>query len=269
MPETISYSVDRRVATIRFMRPEELNSITDDVLADLEAALIRANEDPELRALVLTGSGRAFSVGLDLELLERGFADLEYWSGVLHKLNDCYLRMEALPFPVISQVNGLARAGGYEFTLASDLVIMAEEARIGDVHAPFGVPPGGGASFRLARRCGEMRAKELILTGRWLDGKQAQEYGLVLRSVPLVDLPGAVEELLAQLRNKPRGSIAVAKAMMEANRHLSGRAAVESELGRFVQWAKSEPLAAEGMRAFVEKRDPVWVTEAGGPATTG
>ncbi len=262
MPETLDYTVDRRVATIRFTRPDALNSITDDVLAELETALKQAHEDPELRALVLTGSGRAFSVGLDLELLERGFADLEYWSGVLHKLNDCYLRMEALPFPVISQVNGLARAGGYEFTLASDLVIMAEEARIGDVHAPFGVPPGGGASFRLVRRCGEMRAKELILTGRWLDGKQAQEYGLALRAVPLAQLPDAVEEVLAQLRNKPRGSISVAKAMMEANRHLSGRAAVESELGRFVEWAKGDPLASEGMRAFVEKRDPVWVTEA-------
>lgn len=83
--------------------------------------------------------------------------------------------------------------------------------------------------------------------------------------MPLAQLPDAVEEVLGQLRNKPRGSIGVAKAMMEANRHLSGRAAVESELGRFVEWAKGDPLASEGMRAFVEKRDPVWVTEADGP----
>jgi len=261
MADTIEFTVDQRVATIRFNQPEKLNSITDDFLQDLLWALAQVRGDESLRALVLTGNGRAFSVGLDLALLERAFYDHVYWSAVLHRLNEVYLQMEALPMPVIAAVNGLARAGGYEFTLASDLVIIADEARIGDAHSPFGVPPGGGASFRLAARVGEQRAKELIFTGRWLSGQEAAAYGLALRSVPLRELEAATEQLLSQLRNKPRGSISVAKKMIHANRFQTGTLAVETELSAFLEWAGTDPLADEGMRAFVEKREPVWEAE--------
>ncbi len=256
----LEYAVDRGIAHVRFVRPEQLNSIDDQLLDELTAVLAEAKADRSLRALCLTGSGRAFSVGLDLTLLERAFFDHPYWEKVLFRLNDCYLALEELPVPVVSSVNGLARAGGYEFTLASDLVLIADEAKIGDVHAPFGVPPGGGASYRLTRRVGEQRAKELILTGRWLTGTEAASYGLALRSVPLERLEEETEQLLDGFRSMSPTCLGVAKGMINTNRFLAGREAVESELGRFMAWAGSDPRAAEGMLAFQEKRTPSWDT---------
>ncbi|HEU0103481.1 MAG TPA: enoyl-CoA hydratase/isomerase family protein [Mycobacteriales bacterium] len=254
----LEYSVDRGIGRLTFVRPDQLNSLDDQALDELTNALADAGKDASLKALCLTGTGRAFSVGLDLGLLQRAFFDLPYWEGVLYKLNEIYLAMEALPCPVIASVNGLARAGGYEFTLAADLVLIADEAKIGDVHAPFGVPPGGGASFRLARRVGEMRAKELIFTGRWLDGPEAAAYGLALRSVPLARLQEETDALLDTFRPMSRTCLGVAKDMVHANRFLAGRPAVDSELGRFMQWAHTDPQAAEGMQAFMDKRTPSW-----------
>lgn len=256
----LRYTVDRGIGRLQFVRPEQLNSIDDQALDELTAALTEIRDDPGLKALCLTGSGRAFSVGLDLTLLKRAFFELDYWEGVLRRLNDVYLALEALPIPVVSSVNGLARAGGYEFTLASDLVLIADEARIGDVHAPFGVPPGGGASFRLSRRVGEQRAKELIFTGRWLPGPEAAAYGLALRSVPAARLEEETERLLDGFRPMSRTCLGVAKGMIHANRFLAGQEAVDSELDRFLRWARTDPQAAEGMLAFVENRTPSWDT---------
>jgi enoyl-CoA hydratase/carnithine racemase len=257
-PPAIEYTVDRGIGRLQFVRPGRLNSIDDQLLDEMTTALSDVAADRSLRALCLTGSGRAFSVGLDLALLRKGFVDHDYWLSVLWKLNELYLALEALPIPVICSVNGLARAGGYEFTLASDLVLIADEAQIGDVHAPFGVPPGGGASFRLARRVGEQRAKELILTGRWLDGPGAAAYGLALRSVPLERLAGETEALLDGFRPMSPRCLRTAKGMIDAHRFLSGRAAVESELDRFMEWARTDPQAAEGMQAFLDERTPHW-----------
>jgi enoyl-CoA hydratase/carnithine racemase len=183
MPEALDYRVDRRVAYARFNRPKQMNSIDETFLADVAWLIDEIRADDSLRAVVLTGVDRAFSVGLDLPLLQKAFGDHDYFETVLRRLNAFYVALEELPVPVVAAVNGIARAGGYEILLAADLVIVADTARVGDVHAPFGVPPGGGASHRLARRVGEQRAKELIFTGRWMDGPEVASSGLALRSV--------------------------------------------------------------------------------------
>jgi enoyl-CoA hydratase/carnithine racemase len=255
---TMEYRVDRRVAYVRFGRPERMNSIDEDTLADLAWLIGKLSDDPELRAVVLTGSGRAFSVGLDLGLLQRAFADLDYFESVLRRLNAFYTALEDLPMPVVASVNGIARAGGYEILLASDLVVISEDARVGDVHAPFGVPPGGGASYRLSRRVGEQRAKELIFTGRWLEGPETVTYGIALRAVPADSLEKATEELVEQLRDKPRSCVGTAKAMIHDSRYLPTVAAAETELRAFMDWARTTADPGEGMRAFVEHRAPKW-----------
>jgi enoyl-CoA hydratase/carnithine racemase len=258
LPVTMQYRVDRRVAYVTFCRPERMNSIDEDTLADMQWLIGELSGDPDLRAVVLTGTGRAFSVGLDLGLLERAFDDVDYFETVLRRLNAFYVALEDLPMPVVASVNGIARAGGYEIVLAADLVVISDDARVGDVHAPFGVPPGGGASYRLPRRVGEQRAKELIFTGRWLVGPETVEYGIALRSVPADALEKATEELVEQLRDKPRSCVGTAKAMIHDSRHLPTAAAAETELRAFMHWARTAGDPGEGMRAFVEHRAPNW-----------
>lgn len=163
-----------------------------------------------------------------------------------------------MPIPTVAAVNGFARAGGFELALACDLMIVAEDAKIGDNHAHVGVMPGGGATQRLPRRIGEQRAKELIWTARWLTGIEAVEYGLALRAVPGARLMTAVEELLDDLRGKPRACLAAVKRAMRDGQGLPIDDAIEVEIKQFVAYMGGEPFAREGFRASLEGREPDW-----------
>src|SRR5687768_13796546 len=132
--ETVSLTVTDRVATATLNRPDAMNAIDEAVLGGLAAVIERVREDSSIKALIVTGAGDAFCVGLDIGLLGRAFAEPPYFEDVLRRLKDLLRSLESLPVPVIAAVNGLARAGGFELLLACDLVLVANEARIGDNH---------------------------------------------------------------------------------------------------------------------------------------
>jgi putative hydratase len=243
---------------VRLDRPGALNAIDEAVLEKLDGVLGQIERDDSVRALVLTGTGETFCVGMDLACLERGFRDHAYFYSFLERLGAVLLRMEALPVPVIAAVNGLTRAGGFEIVLASDLVLIANEARIADDHGRFAVLPGGGATQRAPRKLGWQRAADLILTARWIEGPGAVEYGIALRSVPRAELPAAVEELVDRLRGKSRAFLGAAKAAMRDGASLSVEDAVRLEIDRFIQHLERSPDALEGFNAYREKRPPRW-----------
>jgi enoyl-CoA hydratase/carnithine racemase len=186
---TMTCDVRDHVAYITFTRPESMNSMTPEVHGDLESLLDYLEADFELRALVITGTGKAFCVGLDLEVIKRGFPDLVYFETVVRRFQNILLRLEALTLPTIAAVNGYARAGGWELMLACDLVLVAEEAQVGDAHSVYAVAPGGGASQRLPRIIGMQRAKEIIWSGRWMHASELVEYGLAPALYPLRNYP--------------------------------------------------------------------------------
>ncbi|MGH9109635.1 MAG: enoyl-CoA hydratase/isomerase family protein [Acidimicrobiales bacterium] len=235
-------------------RPHALNAVDEDVLDHLESALDRVDDDPTRRAMCVTGSGRAFSVGLDIDCLDRGFGDHGYFRHLLGRFNHVLGRIEACPVPVIAAVNGLARAGGFEIVLAADLAIAADEARIGDNHLQFGVMPGGGATQRAAQRLGPMRAKELIFTSRWLDATEATALGLVLDHVPRAELLAAVDGLVAQIADKPRGVLAATKRAIRDGRDLPLDAGVACETATFFDYLDTDPAASAGFFAFLDQR---------------
>lgn len=247
-----------RVVYATLHRPGALNAIDDGVVEALDAVLARIEADLSIRALVLTGTDEVFCVGMDLDCIARGFNDHAYFRGFLERLSAVLLRMEGLPVPVVAAVNGLARAGGFELILASDLAIAAHEARIADNHTQFGVIPGGGATQRAPRRIGVQRAKELIFTARWIDGREAAAYGLVLGSVPRVELAAATEELVDQFRTKSRACLAAAKAAMNDGARLAVADGVRLEIDRFFEYIDESPDAREGFNAYREKRPPRW-----------
>jgi enoyl-CoA hydratase/carnithine racemase len=255
---SVDYEVRDRVGYATFNRPKALNAIDEEVLADLTSLLPRVADDPAVKVLVFGGRGEVFSVGLDLDLLRKAFADTAYFRAVLERLKNVLLGIEALPVPVIAAVNGLARAGGFELMLACDLVLIADEARIGDTHLAFGIPPGGGASQRLPRLIGRQRARDLILSGRWITGSGAVAMGLALRSVPRADLSSAVEELVSRFRPLSRPVLGATKALMAETAALPLEEALELEIDRFIRFLDTEPTAREGFNASVERRDPQW-----------
>jgi len=248
-----------QVLRITLDGPETMNSLDPAALDGLDAALDLAEADPSLRAVVIRGTGKAFCVGMDLSFLGECFADP---AGVFvpftRRLHALLRRLEELPVPSIAVVNGLARAGGFELLLACDLVLAADEARVGDTHSDFGVVPGAGAAVRAARKLGDQRARAMLLTGRWLSGPEMVAWGLASESVPLAELDAAVDRLPSALRGRSRLVQAAIRRVLNATPDLPLDQALMLEREEFVRFHEEAHDADEGYRAFVEGRSPAW-----------
>lgn len=245
------------IATLTFATPESLNAITDARLMDLEHVLTDLEGNASVRALIISGEGRAFCVGLDLSLLHQAFSTLDYFEKVVRRLYAIIQRVEALPIPTIAAINGFARAGGFELALACDFILIANEARMGDVHTDAGVLPAC-VSTRLVRRVGMAKAKEIIWSAQWLKGQEAVDCGLAQQAVPLSELANTARQFARRFTNKPRATVAYSKNTLHAARDLPLDAASELELQIFMKYMRGESYGVEGYRAFVEKRTPHW-----------
>lgn len=236
-----------------------LNSITEAWLADLDAVVSLVERDQTIKALVLRGTGRAFSVGLDQDLLDKAFDDPAYFSSVLERLGGILLRIEELNAPVVAAVNGLARAGGFELILCCDIVIVSDRAQVGDAHTAFGVVPGGGSSFRLPRIVGAMRAKEIFLSGRWMKPMELVHLGIAYRCVLDASLDEAVEECLAWLTDKSRNCLGTVKRQMMMTAAAPASEAINIEREIFLAYVTPENSdAQDGFRSWREGRSPQW-----------
>ena len=236
-----------------------LNSISEGWLADLDAVVSLVEQDQTIKALVLRGTGRAFSVGLDQNLLDKAFDDAAYFSSVLERLGRILLRIEELNAPVVAAVNGLARAGGFELILCCDIVIVSDKAQVGDAHTAFGVVPGGGSSFRLPRIVGAMRAKEIFLSGRWMKPIELVELGIAYRCVPHESLDQAVVECLGWLTDKSRNCLGTVKRQMLMTAAAPASEAINIEREIFLAYVTPEnPDAQDGFRSWREGRQPKW-----------
>ena len=255
---TLRYTVEGGIGVMTFATPARLNAITETRLDEMEAVLSSAEADHELRALILTAEGdRAFCVGLDLDLLERAFADLDFFQAIVTRVSRIIARLEALPIPTLAAINGLTRAGGFEFSLGCDFIIVAEEAPFGDAHTDSGVLPAA-ATTRLKRKVGDQRAKALIWSARYLQGQEVVDWGLAIKSVPRARLLDEAKAFLATLIDKPLAVIAASKSVLQAADDLTLQQAVAGELSTFQRYMRDEPFGREGYTAFREKRPPSW-----------
>ena len=245
---TLHYAVSDRVARATFTGSE----ISEQSLDDVNDVVARVQADTSVRTLVLRGTGDVFCEGIGAELFATAFADLEYFEHVLTRVAATCLSLEALDVPVIAAVNGRATAAGFELALACDVIIAADEARLGDAQIAIGLIPGGGASIRLPRTVGVQRSRELIYSSRAVAGSEAVAIGLALRSVP-----GA--ELAATFVDKSRRALASAKRQINGGLGLDTPSGVEHERTEFIRYLR-EPHsdAIEGFRAAKEGRPPSW-----------
>lgn len=252
----IKVEKENRVATVRLNRPDALNALSPELLTELSSAVADAGDDKSIKALVIRGEGRAFCAGADLTYFQTTFADTTLLPGYVAQLNDVNRQIEELPFPVIAVVQGFALAGGLELMMACDMALVAEDAKVGDQHVNFGLMPGGGSTQRLPRRVGLQRAMELLTTGKWISGTEAVEWGLALRSVPADQLNDELETILTPLRTKSRGGLATIKAVTLRGMGLSVEDGVALESLAFTQYMTTSLHPVEGIKAFIEKRQP-------------
>ena len=256
--ENIIFEKKDGIAKITLNRPEVLNALNREMILEIGNALEDAEKDNAVRVVVITGSGRAFCAGADLnfvrEELSSPWAQQEFFRMSNRILINA---IENLSKPVIAAVNGFAFALGFTIMLACDLVIASEDALIGDQHINFGLVSLGGNTQRTPRIVGIRKAKEIILTGEKLSAKEAERIGLVNRVVPAGELESAADDMAAKLADKSPIAIRIAKTLINRALQTDLTTASELELMSLVANVSSEDYQ-EGIRAFNEKRKPVF-----------
>lgn len=251
--ETILVEQKGAVTLITLNRPQALNALNSQVLADLTDAFAKFDADASQRCAVLTGSEKAFAAGADIkEMSAQSFADMygsNFFAG--------YDRVTATRKPWIAAVAGWALGGGCELAMMADFIIAADSARFGQPEIKLAVTPGMGGSQRLARAVGKAKAMEMCLTGRNMDAAEAEASGLVARVVPAADLVAeALKSAEAIAAMAPLATIA-AKEMVNAAFETTLQQGVIFERRLFHGLFGSEDQK-EGMAAFIEKRPGNW-----------
>jgi enoyl-CoA hydratase len=250
--------LDKTVRILTLNRPERLNAWNRAMRAELRDAIDRAAEDPELRALVLTGAGRAFSAGEDVsDMPELAAIGTRGFRSVARRIHDVFDVVEAMEIPVIAAIDGVAAGGGFELALSCDFRVLGETSRLIMPEAKVGLIPGSGGCSRLVRYVGLGRAKELVMLGGTLDAASAREAGLATRVVPAGEARTAAIELAQDLA--ARAPLAIGMAKLVLNTCMD----VDAETGRRLERLGQSVLKTtndhrEGAAAFVEKRPPQW-----------
>lgn len=201
MADPLLIDVSDGIATLTLNRADALNALTDELRHKLVETLGEMDGREDVRVILLTGTGRAFCAGLDVKELSASGRNVSENVDA-----DIGAAITALETPIIAAINGLAVTGGFEITLACDMVIAAESAWFCDSHAKIGLMAGWGLSQRLARTVGPSRAKEISLTARKVGAAEAQDLGFVTRVVADDDLPSAARAFAAEIAQWPRAT---------------------------------------------------------------
>ncbi len=253
--ETVDVTRRDGAATITLNRPDALNAVDTQLSLDLGAAVAEVAADDTVRAVVLTGAGRAFSSGADLragfEPGPSGRPDVH--SALVERYHPVITGIRRMDKPVVAAVNGPAAGVGCSFALACDLVVAAESAFFLLAFVNIGLVPDGGSSLFVPARAGFTRAAEMALLGERVPAAKAVEWGLANRVVPDAEFPAEIEALAARLASGPTRSYAAAKRQLNhwLYRGMDDQLALEADLQQ--QMAGSDDFV-EGVAAFVEKR---------------
>ena len=250
----IEFQKEESYAIITLNRPDVLNAINTGMRQEIVSVLEELVDADEIRAVILTGNGRAFCSGVDVkELKDR--TPIEARRALRLGGTEPFNTLAQYVKPTIAAINGFAVGGGCELALACDIRLAAEEAKLGQPEVIRGLLPGAGGTQRLPRLIGPGRAKELIFTGRLIDAKEAERIGLVNRVYPTEGLMRAAEELAKTIAKNAPVAVMLAKSAIDRGLDfdLMGGLSYEKEASTIVHFTEDKK---EGTAAFLEKREP-------------
>jgi 2-(1,2-epoxy-1,2-dihydrophenyl)acetyl-CoA isomerase len=263
MSDFIRYALTDGIATVTLNLPQQLNPLATALQQDLLQALERVERDRAVRVLVLTGAGRAFCVGADLDEMRsqlQGLQSVGAWTGETMRAwtNPLIMRLRSLPVPVLTVVNGPAAGAGVGLALAGDLVVAAASAYF---YLPFlpklGIVPDAGSTWFLPRLVGRTRAMGMSLLGERLSAQRAADWGLIWSAINDDQLAAETARLATQLAALPAHAVREARQAFDAAETNSLDAQLAYECGRQVELI-DQPSFREGVAAFFEKRAPVF-----------
>jgi len=254
--KTISLRKENGLAILTLQRPENLHALNSQMLGELGAALTEIEREDALGGVILTGGDQCFSAGFDIGEIN-GFVAVADMRRFYRESHAVFERLEELEKPVIAAIAGLCLGGGCELALACDLRIAADNASFGQPEIKIGMIPGGGATQRLPRLIGMTKAKELLLTGDYVDASEAARIGLVNKVVPAALLPEAAKAMTRRILQHSRCAVKAAKLAVNGGAHLDIKSGIAHE-ARCLDALFASHEQREGITAFMEKRRPIF-----------
>ena len=252
--ETILYNLEEGALTISLNRPDVLNAFNRKMTDELQDAFKKAERDNEVRCIVLTGAGRAFSSGEDLKA-RSSESDADFGSTLRQRYNPLVSKMRNIEKPVLGSINGVAAGAGCSIALACDMRIASEKARFIEVFVRVGLVPDSGSSFFLPRLVGMGKALEMAFLGDEVGAEEALRIGLVNRVVSAEELESATRELALRLAKSPTKAIGLAKRAINRALTMDLEQILDYEVyGQETAGASDDHK--EGIAAFLEKRTP-------------
>lgn len=254
--ETLNFEIADQVGRITLMRPDSFNAMNLEMTRELMAVAIECGENPDVRAVLITGTGKAFCAGGDLPSFRaQGDRLARHVKEMTTYLHAAISRFAWMPAPLVGAINGVAAGAGFSLALACDLSLAAESARFTMAYTRAGLSPDGSSSYYLPRLVGLRRAMELSLTNRALSAAEALEWGLVNRVVADADCLSEAEALAKQLAAGATRAYGAVKQMLTLSLGDSLEGQLEREARFIAEMAHTED-AREGIAAFCEKRPP-------------
>jgi 2-(1,2-epoxy-1,2-dihydrophenyl)acetyl-CoA isomerase len=255
---SIIVSTKDGVATVRLNDPASLNALSAPVAAELSEAIASLSEDGSVRALVLTGTGRAFCAGGDVQSFYDNRDDpAEVMVAVLDGLHEAVGRLIDAPFPTIAAINGVVAGAGMGIALATDLAVAAESALFTMAYTGIGVSPDGSSTFFLPRLVGTRLAMDMILTNRRISSEEAVSLGIVNKAVPDDELDAEVMKLASRLASGPTLAYVRARKLIRRSLGVDPFTQMEAEAEGIMTAAETNDFY-EGISAFIEKRRPTF-----------
>ncbi len=251
--KNIKYKKQGAIAKITLNRPEALNSLSFELISEMEVAVADLQKDASIRVLVITGEGRAFAAGANIPDFQ-GLSAHDAWI-FCKRLHGLLRSLEEMPKPVIAMINGLALGGGCELSMACDIRVASMKARFSQPEINLGLIPGAGGTQRLPRLVGRGRAIMLVLTGDMISAEEAERIGLVDMLVPPDELEAKVMELAGKIASKSMPVVAIAKDAIVRGSEADLVTGLSYEANSFASCFATEDHV-EGVKAFMEKRKP-------------
>lgn len=244
------------VLSLTLNRPESLNAFSSEMIIGLTHAFKNAEENEEVKVVVLSGAGRAFSAGGDVKTMGEATPKLVY--DHIGKLNECILAMKNLSKPIIAAVHGFAAGAGFNLALAADLILASEDSKFVLSFSQVGLISDGGGLYFLPRLIGPNRAKELFFSGEPLAANKALEYGIVNHLFPLENLQAETLKLAKRLSKGPGVAFGMMKKLVNQSQSSTLEEMLEQERMTQAMMVTTNDHQ-EGVQAFVEKRKPVFL----------
>jgi 2-(1,2-epoxy-1,2-dihydrophenyl)acetyl-CoA isomerase len=260
----VLYDVEDRVATITLNKPERLNAFDDEMLAEWHEAIVLADKDPNVGAIIITGAGRGFCSGMNVQNEVQGSGVLRTESTVATRRHGLRDRVHPIPRmliqlekPYIAAINGAAAGAGMDMATMADIRFASTTARVGMTYVRMGLIPGDGGTFTLPRVVGVQRALDLIWTGKLITAQEMLEIGYVMAVYEPDELMPRVREYARSIANGPATAIQLSKKLVYRSANITFDEHLDmAQMAMFI--AQGTEDAREGPRAFMEKREPRW-----------